>query len=88
MKPSSITYNNITVTFDDNGLEIDTNGAPTKLNREEALGFLRQLVLYLDQRCSPVDRREPEMVERTPRRAGAKANRNTVLGTGTEFSIT
>jgi hypothetical protein len=83
----TITYKNISVTLYEDGIEINTNGAPAKLSREEALGWIKQLYLHLDQRCSQEDRGEPEMVARPPQGARAPANRDEVSGEGTEFSI-
>lgn len=87
MQTTSITYQNISVLLYEDGIEINTNGAPAKLNREEALGWLKQLYIHLDQRSSPAARSKSQVVERAPQGARSQKNRDEVLGKGTEFSI-
>jgi hypothetical protein len=83
----SISYKNISVTLYEDGIEINTNGAPAKLSREEAIGWFKQLYIHLDKRSSWAPRSEPEMATGSPQRARSQTNRDEVSGEGTEFSI-
>ena len=80
MQTTSITYQNISVTLYENGIEVNTNGAPAKLSREEALGWLKQIYVHLDSRSSPADRSKPKVAERSSQGARSQKNRDEVLG--------